>query len=559
MMKLIKQKGLRRILLVVLMIGGFVFAGMYKTKIPSIQAQAPAQSYLLEEGQYVPGEFLIKFKEGHSPDQLETLAMQSEQSPTFLRRVQSIFGIQSSEQSELNSIKALESKYDLQAASALETYGDRGAEAIFNETYIYKYDPTVNPADVLRDYNNIEGVEYIEPNYIYTAFKAPNDPSYGSLWGMKIIKAEEAWEESTGSQSVKVAVVDTGVQVNHPDLTGNAIKSEGMGPGCPTNTDSAGHGSHVAGTIGAVGNNGTGVAGVNWTVGINGYAVLCAGGSGSLSSIAAGVNKAVADGNKVINMSLGGNGDSTTFHNAIINAKNSGVTVVVAAGNCWNQPQSQKCPLPNQAQRGSSDFTYPAAYPEVITVAATTSSDQSASFSNRGQANDIAAPGVQVESTWPPSTYNSISGTSMASPHVAGAAGFLLSINANLTPDQIQNALQCTADDLGTTGWDETYGHGRLNLKAAVDAVKSGNIPTCSAPGQPVSTPQPTSPGGATNTPAPTGGQQIHPCPEEAAKGNYNCTTPTDDNDYKAWEAEFKQGASSLSPWFEYIRKALYN
>lgn len=544
----------------------FLFGLMFTLRsADTVKAQEQPTTYLLEEGQYVPGEFIIKFKDGHSPAQLEQAVVSDSEKPTFLRRVRSIFGMQSGLQSELNSLKALEDKYQLQSANALETFGNAGAEVLFNETYVYSYSSSVNPADVLRDYNNMENVEYIEPNYIYRTSKAPNDPNYGNLWGMKTIKAEEAWEESTGLSSVKVAVVDTGVQVSHPDLQANVLKSEGTGPGCQDNIDTGSHGSHVAGTIGAVGNNGTGVAGVNWNVSINGYAVLCSGGSGSLATIAAGVNKAVADGNKVINMSLGGNSDSTTFHNAIINAKNSGVTVVVAAGNCWNQPQSQKCPLPNQAQRGSSDFTYPAAYPEVITVAATTSSDQSASFSNRGRANDIAAPGVQIESTWPPSGYNSISGTSMASPHVAGAAAFLLSVNPNLTPDQIQNALQCTGDDLGATGWDEVFGHGRLNLKAAVDAVKSGNIPTCSVPGQPTSMPQPTSTGGTPSptsgggTPVPTGGQRPHPCPEEAAKGNYNCTTPTDDTDYKAWEAEFKQGFASLSPWFEYIRKAIYN
>jgi len=529
-------------------------------------AQETARTYSLEPGNFVPGEFIVKFEDGHSPSQLESAVSTESTGPSFLNRVRGIFGMQSSTQSELNDIKALEEKYNLQSSEKIQTYNVPTAQALFNETYIYKYDASVNPADVLRDYNNMENVEYIEPNYIYSTSKAPNDPQYGNLWGMKIIKAEEAWELSTGAKTVKVAVVDTGVQVNHPDLKDNVLKSEGVGSGCSSGTDTGGHGSHVAGTIGAVGNNTQGVAGVNWAVSINGYAVLCAGGAGSLSGIANGVNKAVADGNKVINMSLGGPGDSATFHNAIISAKSAGVTVVVAAGNCWGQPQSDKCPDGNPAKRGSSDFTYPAAYPEVITVAATTSSDQAASFSNRGNANDIAAPGVQIESTWPPTTYNSISGTSMASPHTAGAAGLLLSINPNLTPDQVQNALQCTADDLGTAGWDEIFGHGRLNLKAAVDAVKSGNIPTCSSP-QPTGQPGPTSGGPAPTTPAggptsgvqPTGTPQVHPCPVEAAKGNYNCTTPIDNNDYTSWEAEFKTGVSSMAPWFEYIRKAIYN
>ncbi len=530
-------------------------------------AQDTVKTYALEPGQFVPGEFIIQFEDGHSPSDLQAAISSETSSPTFLNRIRGIFGLQSSTQSELNNVKALEEKYNFQSSEKIQTYNVPSAQALFSETYIYKYDPSINPADVLRDYNSLENVKYIEPNYIYSTSKAPNDPQYSNLWGMKTIKAEEAWDISTGSKTVKVAVVDTGVQVNHPDLKDNVLKSEGIG-GCPSGTDPGSHGSHVAGTIGAIGDNTQGVVGVNWAVSINGYSVLCStGGSGSLSSIANGVIKAVADGNQVINMSLGGPGDSTTFHNAIISAKSAGVTVIVAAGNCWNQQQSDKCPNGDPAKRGSSDFTYPAAYPEVVTVAATTSSDQAASFSNRGNSIDIAAPGVQIESTWPPTSYHTISGTSMATPHVVGAAALLLSVNPNLTPDQIQNALQCTADDLGTSGWDEIFGHGRLNLKAAVDAVKAGNIPTCSSP-QPTGQPGPTSgaplptsatPGAPTSGVQPTRSPQQHPCPEEAAKGNYNCTTPIDNNDYTSWEAEFKTGVASLAPWFEYIRNAIYN
>ena len=553
-----KTTPLTLLIMLSLVVGGFVF---FSHTTSSARAQTQTRDYNLAAAPIEPGQFVVKYKPGKAPADLQAAISQEESNPTFLSRIKQSLGIKSSTQVEYSTIKALEDKYSLASATAMETYNSPTVAAMFDNTYIYTFSSTANPTALLADYNAMDAIEYIEPNYIYSAFKVPNDTEYGSMWGMKIINAEAAWEQSTGLATVKAAVVDTGVETTHSDLKANVLKSEGIGAGCSSGNDTGNHGSHVAGTIGAVGNNAKGVVGVNWTVSISGYAVLCAGGSGSIADIAAGINKAVADGNKVVNLSLGGPGDSTTLHNAIINAKRTGTTVAVAAGNCWNQPQSGKCPDNDPAKRGSSDYTYPAAYPEAITVAATTSTDESASFSNRGNSVDIAAPGYQIKSSWPPDTYNTISGTSMATPHVAGAIALLLSIDATLTPDQIQNALQCTAKDLGAAGWDTTFGHGRLDLKAAVDAVKAHTIPTCPVAGQPVTTPIPTSAGGTTpgaTTPAPTAGAGVHPCPAEAAKGNYNCTMPIDDNDYKAWETEFKSGTTTLAPYFEYVRKALY-
>lgn len=531
-----------------------------------IKAQTNIKQFNFNDGAYVKGQFIIGFKKGMSPQALEAKAAErAVRGETVGGRLANIrenirnrISGQQGPENTLASIQEVNNAVGFSNSIFLQSFEN-------TETYVYKVNASVTPQSVLTKYGDLSAVAFIEPDGIAQSFKAPNDPDYSKLWAMPKIKAEDAWEITTGSNTVTVGIVDTGVQINHPDLQGNAQKSEAVSPACTVNGDRGSHGSHVAGTIGAVGNNSTGVVGINWTVKINGYGVLCSlcpdgrRGCGSFSDIITGVNRAVADNVDVINMSLGGDQPSDAMHQAVRNARNRGILVVVAAGN-------------------SSDNTrsfYPASYPEVMTVSATGPQDEFAVYSNFGNAVDIAAPGGSdasracpdnkcIYSTVPPNGYDSYQGTSMASPHVAGAVALLLSVNPNLTPDQLQNALQCTSDDLGPTGWDEKFGHGRLNLKAAMTAVKSGNIPTCSSPAEPTSQPQPTSteptPTGTQPTnvqPTPTG--QPHPCPAEAAKGNYNCDNVIDNNDYKSWEADFKSGVAPLAPWFEYIRKVIYN
>ncbi len=526
------------------------------------QAQLDMSSFNLEPGAFVPGEFIVGYKEGMSPADIQgEIDRRTARASTTMGKIQNIrediiMRLQGEERPEdtLAEIQTVNQKVGVQATKEVET---------FQDVYLYTINPNADPASVLQDYANLEQVAYVEPNYIYYATVVPNDTQYDQLWGMKKIKAEEAWDISTGKDTVLVGVVDSGASVGHPDLTPNLKKSVSVVAGCQTDVDQAGHGTHVSGTIGAVGNNTQGVTGVNWTVSINAYCVLPQG-SGTIEGIATGVNRAVSDGVKVINMSLGGS-PGQTLRSAIQNAKNSGVTVVVAAGNCGTTPSRSGCGG-DPGRTISADQLYPANDPNVITVGSTTESDALSSFSSIGQSVDISAPGSGIQSTKPGGTYGLSSGTSMATPHVAGAAAFILSINPNLTPDEVQRALQCTADDLGAPGWDPQFGHGRLNVKAAADAVKSGTIPTCSSPNSPTAGPQPTS-GGTTPTggtqptgPQPTSSQGApHPCPTEAQRGNYNCDSAVDNNDYKGWEADFKIGSASLAPWFEYIRKIIYN
>jgi thermitase len=301
---------------------------------------------------------------------------------------------------------------------------------------------------MLQKYKKLPNVEYAEPNYYYHAFWTPNDPAFATQqWGPQKIQAPAAWDVTRGSSSVRVAVVDTGVQANHPDLAGKVVNGWDFVENDGTPQDANGHGTHVAGIAAAVTNNGVGIAGVAPNVQILAVRVLDANGSGTLDAVAAGIQYAADNGAKVINLSLGGSVGSTTLQNAVNYAWNKGVVVVAAAGNS-----------------GSSAPSYPAYYTNAIAVASTTSSDTKSSFSNWGSWVDVAAPGSSIYSTYAGSTYATLSGTSMATPHVAGLAGLLAS--QGRTASQIRAAIQNTADPISGTGTYWTYG--RINAYRAV-------------------------------------------------------------------------------------------
>ncbi|KAF2955547.1 S8 family peptidase [Marinitoga sp. 38H-ov] len=318
----------------------------------------------------------------------------------------------------------------------------------------------------------IEGIKYIEPNYIYKALAIPNDAYYSYQWHYDKIKLPQAWDKIK-SANVIVAVVDTGVSFTHPDLKDVLIQGYDYVDNDTDPTDPAqdvSHGTHVAGTIAAMTNNSVGVSGVNW----GGYGikvmpvrVLGADGTGSLDTVAAGVRYAVDHGAKIINMSLGGGANSQILHDAIKYAYNNGVTVICAAGN-ENGPVS-----------------YPAKYTETIAVASVRYDLQRAPYSNYGPEVDIAAPGGDtsvdqngdgyadgvLSTTWTPNngdTYMFLQGTSMAAPHVAGVAA-LVYANGVTSPSEIRNVLISTAVDLGTSGKDDYYGYGLIDAYAALN------------------------------------------------------------------------------------------
>lgn len=302
----------------------------------------------------------------------------------------------------------------------------------------------------------------------------PNDPYYGYQyqyqWNLPKIRAPQAWDAVTGTSAVWIAIVDTGVDYNHPDLNSARLwLGYDFVNGDPYPMDDNGHGTHVAGIAGANTNNGQGVAGVCWGCDLLAVKVLDAGGSGSDSQVADGIKYAADWGaafgkRTVINLSLGGPDPSSILADAVAYAQNRGALIVAAAGN-----------------ENTNALFYPAAYPGVIGVSATDANDQKAVFSNYGSYVDLAAPGVGILSTIP-GGYRWLDGTSMAAPHVAGVAGLVWSRQPTLTAQEVCSVLLSTALDLGAGGRDDSFGYGRVDAEQAVRAVSSGGSPPSPPP-----------------------------------------------------------------------------
>ena len=308
---------------------------------------------------------------------------------------------------------------------------------------------------------------------VHTSATRSDDPQRAAQWGLDRLKAEDVWARRTAA-GVTVAVVDTGVQANHPDLAAVVLPGTDFVTGGNGSADGHGHGTHVAGIIGAVANNRIGVAGFAAGVKILPVRVLDNNGSGWNSDIAKGIVYAADHGASVVNLSLGGATADGASADAVRYALARNVVVVAAAGN---------------ERRSGSPTSYPAAFPGVLGVAATDSADRVASFSNAGTYVDVAAPGVGILSTVRGSSYTTMSGTSMATPYVAAAVAVLKAADPALTPDRAAQVLQSTAVDLGPAGRDNDTGYGLIDPLAALCTVAScGGSPT-PAPSTPAPTP----------------------------------------------------------------------
>lgn len=294
-------------------------------------------------------------------------------------------------------------------------------------------------------------IEWAEPDYLVEEYFIPNDPNFTKQWALPKIKAPEAWDITKGNNNIKIAILDTGIDLTHPDLANKIINSINF-TDSTTTSDMRGHGTHVAGISAAITNNGIGVAGVGYDSSIMNVKVLGDGGTGYWSWVSSGITWATDNGANVINMSLGGSGGSSTLESAVNYAWNKGVVVVAAAGN-----SATTTPM------------YPAYYKNSIAVAATDSTDKLASFSNYGDWVDVAAPGVSIYSTYKDGAYASLSGTSMASPHVAGLAGLLFAItpdkNGNgFKNDEVRFLIESTTDPIVAN----LIANGRINAFSAV-------------------------------------------------------------------------------------------
>jgi len=339
--------------------------------------------------------------------------------------------------------------------------------------------------EILSAYREANIVEFAEPNYTYRASVVPNDTRFSEQWNLSIINANLAWDVTVGSPKVIVAVIDSGIDYNHSDLSANVWNNSDEVPGNgidddkngfvddyrgwnfvandndPTDDDPNGHGTHVSGIIAAVTNNNLGVAGLNWRCSLMPLKALDYTGYGLASDIADAIVYATDNGADVINISLGDYNHSETVLEAIEYAHQRGCILVASSGN-----------------DGLEGVSYPAAYPYVIAAGATNSSDSIASYSDYGNEIDVSAPGGSVSqgilSTTKLNTYGYMIGTSMASPHVAGLAALIRSIYPTLTARQVERQIESTCDDKGITGWDKFYGFGRVNAQNAT--VVSPNL-----------------------------------------------------------------------------------
>ena len=319
--------------------------------------------------------------------------------------------------------------------------------------------PLNNLNTFLQETSTNANIAFIEPNgYVHVQY-VPNDPYWPYQWGPQLIGMPIAWNQELGSRSVKVAVIDTGIDYNNPELTNNYLP---IGFNWITNTsnpmDDNGHGTHVAGTIAAAINNGIGVAGIA-NVSIFAEKFLDSNGYGSDVNAALAINHAVAMGANILSNSWGGTYNSSLIATAVANAIKARVMVVAAAGNY-----------------GANIPFFPADLPGVIGVAATDNSDQRASFSDYGNYVDISAPGVGILSTYVNNSYAYLSGTSMATPHVSGLAALLMSKYPSDNATQIEHIIYSTAVDLGTPGWDPYYGWGRIDAGSAINGLQPHNV-----------------------------------------------------------------------------------
>jgi len=407
----------------------------YKSKLPLIAASVAVATLVTyaawprADKNYEPGEILLKLKSNVAVTQTQDLD-------------EGILGVP--------SLDKLNKKYEVSWA---EKVFDTAKEGDASRVYQLELPHDSNIEKIIKEYEADSNVEYAEPDYKITIEDqsklhfllgrtkgiVPNDPGFSKQWGLPKINATEAWENQKGDSNVVIAIIDTGVDYNHEDLTDKILRDENgkvVGWNFVKNNDDPmdgnGHGTHCAGIAAASTNNGKGGAGVAWNCKIMPMKGLSDRGAGYAENLADCIVYAADKGADVLSNSWGSRMPSQTIYEAIKYAYGKGVVVVAAAGHS-----------------NSSGAHYPSGHPEVISVAATDSKDKKASFSNYGTTVDISAPGVAIYSSIPGDKYASFSGTSMACPHVAGVAAMILSENPELDNKAVKEIIVKGSDEIG--------------------------------------------------------------------------------------------------------------
>jgi len=382
---------------------------------------------------------------------------------------------------KISKFEILNKKYNVKSKKELFKQTGKPKEDKLKEeiglSRIYKitFKDDVDIEEVLKEYNNNADIEYAEPDYLQELHYLPNDPYfYTKQWNLHNdsiyngsyyadIDAPEAWDITRGNNETTIAIVDTGIQTDHPDLSSNIIPGYDIADNDPDPSDFVGHGTHVSGIAAATTDNWLGIAGVCPDCNI--MPIKVSTGTYNLifqSNVINGIVYAVDNGADVINISIGGDG-SNAYRDAILYAYNAGKVIVASVGN------------------DSSDYIYyPAGYKEVIAVGASDNKDKRSFYSNYGFHVDVTAPGTVIYSTCTAGTWCDKFGTSMAAPHVAGVAGLLLSNNPTLSPDQVKWHIELGAlDQAGDSaedspGWDKYHGWGRINAYNAFQPISPG-------------------------------------------------------------------------------------
>lgn len=377
-----------------------------------------------EAAEFVPNELNVQFNDSLSPEDVE--------------RINADFGVEAIDVLAEINVHRLLLPEGFSVEDAQQKYSELGQDVVI----------------------------FAEPNYIAYTQLTPSDSAFNQQWALHNygqsggsfdadIDAPQAWNIETGDADVIIAIVDTGVNYNHPDLSaGRYIGGYDFVNGDSDPMDDQGHGTHVAGTATADSNNNKGVAGVSMGSSYMAVKVLNSWGGGTYADVANGVIYAATRDADVINLSLGGSMPSTMLENAMKFAYNAGSISVCAAGNggSWGQPVG-----------------YPARYDKYcFGVAATDHNDNRAYFSTYGAQVDIAAPGHNIYSTLMSGGYGNKSGTSMATPHVAGLAALVRSHYGDLSVDEVTSCIERTADDVNGGGWDIFLGAGRINAWRAL-------------------------------------------------------------------------------------------
>lgn len=337
--------------------------------------------------------------------------------------------------------------------------------SVLENAYLLKLAEGVSVVEKARQIAQNPAISFAEPNFIFSPQLVPNDPDFPNQWGLKKISTEGAWDLSTGQNPVKIAVLDTGIDKTHPDLSGI------VGGDTQIISD---HGTKVAGTIGAITDNNQGIAALGFNKALLDSIVICENATQcSAALVAQGINKALINNDKILVLAIGSETDSTLVRTAIQQASFQNVLIIAAAGN-----------------NGTTEYRYPAAYPQVLSVAATDQNDNRAGFSQYGDWVDVAAPGVFILTTQQ-GGYTRVEGTSISAGITASLAALIWSTKPILSTYQVRNIIQGTADPVSFVRY------GRINAEKALGQIVSLPTPTLAVtptlPIAPSLSPSPTS------------------------------------------------------------------